>query len=102
MKHAVNRFAGLVLLAVLLVGAPLLSAKKNHRDNDRDRDEKCEKREANCVKVPDSHGGPLLVLTAGALGATMLVRRTGKNRFLNAACDRSAASDRGLAQQFRT
>jgi hypothetical protein len=78
MKYAVNRFAGLVLLAVLLVGAPLLSAKKNHRDNDRDGDEKCEKREANCVKVPDSHGGPLLVLTAGALGAAMLVQRRRK------------------------
>ena len=78
MKHAINRFAGPVLLAALLVGAPLLSAKKNHRDNDRDGDEKCEKREANCVKVPDSHGGPLLVLTAGALGAAMLVQRRRK------------------------
>ena len=78
MKHAINRFAGLVLLAALLVGAPLLSAKKNHRDNDRDSDEKCEKHEANCVKVPDSHGGPLLVLTAGALGAAMLVQRRRK------------------------
>ena len=78
MKHAIDRFAGLVLSAVLLVGAPLLSAQKNLRDNDRDRDEKCEKREANCVKVPDSHGGPLLVLTAGALGAAMLVQRRRK------------------------
>jgi hypothetical protein len=79
MKHAINRFAGLVLLAALLVGAPLLSAKRNDRDkNDRDGDEKCEKHEANCIKVPDSHGGPLLVLTAGALGAAMLVQRRRK------------------------
>jgi hypothetical protein len=81
MKHAINRFAGLVLLAALLVGAPLLSAKRNDNDrdkNDRDGDEKCEKHEASCIKVPDSHGGPLLVLTAGALGAAMLVQRRRK------------------------
>ena len=81
MKHAISRFAGLVLLSTLLVGAPLLSAKRNDNDrdkNDRDGDEKCEKHEGNCIKVPDSHGGPLLVLTAGALGAAMLVQRRRK------------------------
>ena len=80
MKHAIDRFAGLVLLAVLLVGAPLLSAKKDDNDRDRDRWEKCEKHDADCqkVKVPDSHGGPLLVLTAGVLGAAMLVQRRRK------------------------
>ena len=82
MKHAINRFARLVLFAALLVGAPLLSAKKdgNDTDTDRDRWEKCEKHDADCpkVSVPDSHGGPLLGLTAGILGAAMLVQRRRK------------------------
>ena len=75
MKHAIDRFAGLALLLAVLGVNPLLSARNN--DKDRDRDEKCEKH-ANCVKVPDSHGGPLLVLTAGALGAALLVQRRRK------------------------
>jgi MYXO-CTERM domain-containing protein len=81
MKHAINRFSGLVLLAALLVGAPLLSAKDRDNDNHkicRDRDGDRDDRGCAAVPVPDSHGGPLLVLTAGILGAALLVQRRRK------------------------
>jgi MYXO-CTERM domain-containing protein len=73
MKSAVNRFAGLVLFVALLAGTPLLFAKSKGpcRDRDGDKDD----RGCRSVSMPDSHGGPLLALTAGALGVAMLVQR---------------------------
>jgi hypothetical protein len=61
MKLATNRFVRLVVFAALLVGAPLLSAKKDDKPTR--------------VSVPDSHGGPLLVLTGGVLAAAIFVQR---------------------------
>ena len=87
MKHAIDRFAGLVLFVALLVGAPLLSAKehkKEHKNgqNNEQNNGRCEDGEGEgdriCVTAPDSHAGPLLVLTAGVLGAAMLVQRRRK------------------------
>jgi hypothetical protein len=79
MKRISNkRFAGLVVLAALLLGSPLLSAGKKNEDKDEDKDyKKCEKYE-NCAKVPDSRGGLLLALAGGALGAAVLVQRRRK------------------------
>jgi MYXO-CTERM domain-containing protein len=77
MKLATNRFVGLILFVVLLVGAPLLSAKdkdKTCRDRNGDRDD----RGCAAVPVPDSYGAPLLALTAGVLGAAMFVQRRRK------------------------
>jgi hypothetical protein len=58
MRQSTGRFAGLLLFVALLVGAPLLSAKDKKEDCDKDRDDR------PCVTAPDSHGGPLLALTA--------------------------------------
>ena len=77
MTLATNQFVGLVLFVVLLVGAPLLSAKDNDkicRDRNGDRDD----RGCAAVPVPDSYGAPLLALTAGVLGAAMFVQRRRK------------------------
>jgi MYXO-CTERM domain-containing protein len=76
MKRAITQFAGLVLLGVLFVGVPLSSGKDNDshkicRDKDGDHDD----RGCGAVPAPDSHGGPLLLLTAGILGAAMLIQR---------------------------
>ena len=76
MKHTFNRFAGLVLFVALLVGPPLLSAGKHDHDHDKCEGKKWDDRP--CVSAPDSHAGPLLVLTAGVLGAAMLVQRRRK------------------------
>jgi MYXO-CTERM domain-containing protein len=75
MKRAITQFAGLVLLGTLFVGVPLSSGKDNDshkicRDKDGDHDRRCAP-----VPAPDSHGGPLLLLTAGILGAAMLIQR---------------------------
>jgi MYXO-CTERM domain-containing protein len=78
MKQSASRFAGLLLLAALLVGAPLLSAK-DRKDWDDDNGCKDKDRETSCsVPMPDSHGGPLLVLTGGVLGAALFVQRRRK------------------------
>lgn len=74
MKQSASRFAGLLLFAALLVGAPLLSAKDR---KDWDDDNGCKDRKTSC-SMPDSHGGPLLVLTGGVLGAALLVQRRRK------------------------
>jgi MYXO-CTERM domain-containing protein len=74
MKMSTSRFAGLLLFGALLVGTPLLSGK----DKDKCKDWNGDKDDRGCaqsVAVPDSHGAPLLVLTAGVLGAAILVRR---------------------------
>jgi hypothetical protein len=74
MKQLASRVAGLLLFAALLVGAPLLSA--NDR-KDWDDDNGCKDRDGktSCsVAMPDSHGAPLLALTAGVLGAAIFVQ----------------------------
>jgi MYXO-CTERM domain-containing protein len=73
MRQSTGRFAGLLLFVALLVGAPLLSAKdKKVEDCDTGRDDR------PCVTAPDSHGGPLLAITAGLLGTAILVQRRRK------------------------
>jgi len=73
--QSASRFAGLLLFAALLVGAPLLSAKEKRESS---QEEWCEQHPTNCVKAPDSHGGTLLLLTAGVLGAAIFVQRRRK------------------------
>jgi hypothetical protein len=62
MNLATNKFVRLVVFAGLLVGAPLLSAKKDVKPTP-------------VVSAPDSHGGPLLVLTGGVLAAAIFIQR---------------------------
>jgi hypothetical protein len=84
MKHTISRFVGLVLFVALLVGAPLLSAREHDKYKDPDKNKACDgdrdkdDRHCGAVSMPDSHGGPLLVLSAGALGAAMLIQRRRK------------------------
>ena len=87
MKHAIVRFAGLVLFVALTAGTPLFSEREHRKEHNNGQNNwqdngRCEdgegERDRLCVTTPDSHAGPLLLLTAGVLGAAMLVQRRRK------------------------
>jgi|HubBroStandDraft_6_1064221.scaffolds.fasta_scaffold2973567_2 hypothetical protein len=84
MKQLASRVAGLLLFVTLLVGPPFLSALDHDYYKDHDKDKVCDgdardsKKCDPSVAMPDSHGAPLLALTAGVLGAAIFVQRRRK------------------------
>jgi len=81
MKGSTSKFVGLFLFVALLVGTPLLSAKPKPQrlDCDGDYDHSYGKKDCkDPIAMPDSHAGPILMLTGGVLGAAILVQRRRK------------------------